>query len=222
MDLKSLAERSGGSVAKGQHNRYSKWIPQELLALAEKGKPGALEAIVQGNRAQLVQRKVAPPGQRWVKIELTMDSGACEHVVHPEQIHGATVRVTQAVREHVTYLAANGSEIANLGEVTITGVTEEGVDISLIMQVADVTKPLASVRKMCKAGNRVVFDPEGSYIQHKATGVTTAIDESNGTYSVNLWVLCPEETTKVHNMFGALENKDGEGNGDVSGFHRHA
>ena len=59
---------------------------QIWLALAEKGKSGALEAIVKGNRAKLVRQKVAPPGQRWVKIELTMDSGACEHVVHPEQI----------------------------------------------------------------------------------------------------------------------------------------
>ena len=62
------------------------------------------------------------------------------------------------------------------------------------MQVAGVKKPLASVRKMCAAGNRVVFedtedDLQGGYVQNKTTGVKIPITKegAHGTYEVNLW-----------------------------------
>ena len=62
------------------------------------------------------------------------------------------------------------------------------------LQIADVQKTLGSVKKMCNAGNRVVFDEAGSYIEHKASGKRTPIkDEGNGYY-VSLWM---EKTTEA-------------------------
>ena len=56
------------------------------------------------------------------------------------------------------------------------------------MQVAEVTKPLGSVRAMVKAGNRVVFDEGDSYILNKATGVKTCMDDRNRTFVFDIWV----------------------------------
>ena len=53
---------------------------------------------------------------------------------------------------------------------------------------------LASVRKICSAGNRVVFDdwdPEGSYILNKMTGYKTPIQLKNGNYVFQMWVRKP-------------------------------
>jgi hypothetical protein len=74
------------------------------------------------------------------------------------------------------------------------------------MQVAGVKKPLASVRKMCKAGNRVVFDDEGDYVQNKASGTKIPITQEDGTYQVSMWVPITEEqeNTLQGNMFAAL------------------
>jgi hypothetical protein len=74
------------------------------------------------------------------------------------------------------------------------------------MQVAGVKKPLASVRKMCSAGNRVVFDDEGDYVQNKTTGTKIPITQEEGTYQVTMWVPVTEdqETTLQGNMFAAL------------------
>ena len=61
-------------------------------------------------------------------------------------------------------------------------------------QVADITKPLCSVRRMTQAGNRVVFDDTGSYVENKQTGEITTINETRGDYHMVVWVDHKRET----------------------------
>ena len=49
-------------------------------------------------------------------------------------------------------------------------------------QVAPVARPLGSVRRMCQAGHRIVFDLEGSYVENKMTGEINWLREENGNY----------------------------------------
>jgi len=63
--------------------------------------------------------------------------------------------------------------------------------LDIVLQIAAVHKALASVRKMCQAGNQVVFDAEGGYVLHKGSGLRTKIHKRNGTYVMDLWVLQP-------------------------------
>ena len=44
------------------------------------------------------------------------------------------------------------------------------------------------MRKICQAGNKVIFDDEFSYIENKFTGEQTPIEQLNGVYYMNLWV----------------------------------
>ena len=59
---------------------------------------------------------------------------------------------------------------------------------NLTAQVCDVNKPLLSVKKVLKAGHRVVFDEDGSYIEDKVTGETMSLREESGMYVLKLWV----------------------------------
>ena len=45
--------------------------------------------------------------------------------------------------------------------------------------------------KAMKAGNRVVFDEAGSYIESKRTGEKTWMSERNGMFIMKLWVKRP-------------------------------
>ena len=63
--------------------------------------------------------------------------------------------------------------------------------MGMSIQVADVTKLLAAVSQICDAGNRVVFDSEGSYIENKVSGDITWLREKNGMYVLTLWVRRP-------------------------------
>ena len=105
----------------------------------------------------------------WECLDLAVDSGATETVVKEEMLTAETTEGA-ASRRGVQYEVANGVLIPNLGEKKFQGVSEENITRGLTAQVADVNKALLSVRKVVKAGNRVVFDDdEGSYIEDKVT-----------------------------------------------------
>ena len=61
-------------------------------------------------------------------------------------------------------MAANGSTIRNEGEKKISAYTDEGMPIDMTWQIAGVKKPLASVGRICDAGNVAIFTDRGGYI----------------------------------------------------------
>ena len=67
-------------------------------------------------------------------------------------------------------------------------VTQEGLERSMLVQVAPVTKPLGNVSKICKKGHQVVFDDDGSYIVNKMTGEYMMLREKNGVYVLDVWL----------------------------------
>ncbi len=58
----------------------------------------------------------------------------------------------------------------------------------MTFQVGNVSGPLGSVKRVLEAGDRVVFDSEGSYIEHKGAGTITRINDEGGKYIFKLWV----------------------------------
>ena len=51
---------------------------------------------------------------------------------------------------------------------------------------AAVSKPLGSVKRICAAGHRVVFDEDGSYIENKTTHEVNMLRGDNGNYMLNM------------------------------------
>ena len=45
-----------------------------------------------------------------------------------------------------------------------------------------------AVKRVCKHGNRVVFDDDGSYVENKVTGERMKIEEDDGDYVLEMWV----------------------------------
>ena len=87
----------------------------------------------------------------------------------------------------------------------------------MTMQVADVNKVLASVKRICEAGNTVSFDSNGGVIWNRATGKTTRLEERGGTYSFNMWLPRAEQKkgVKAVNRFAALAEDDKEDNSNT-------
>ena len=86
------------------------------------------------------------------------------------------------------YEVADGTLIPNLGEKTFTVHNEEGQVRNVTAQVCDVNRSLLSVRKVTKAGNRVVFEEGFGYIEDKTTGERMYMEEKEGLYVMKLWV----------------------------------
>ena len=101
-------------------------------------------------------------------------------------------RETEASRNREYFYTASKEKVYNLGEKVVRGFNNDGVAAGIVFQVVEKVKDnLASVRKICGAGNRVVFDddsPEGSYILNKASGTRTKIELKHGNYIFKMWV----------------------------------
>ena len=125
-------------------------------------------------------------------MAVTIDSGAAESVIPLNEVQ------TYEKRRHpnsIWYQTASGEPLINEGEQTVPMVTPSGKLRAMTFQACDVTKPLASVKRMVDAGQVVVFAPEasgGSYILNVETGEKEAMREEDGNYVMDVWVPPPE------------------------------
>ncbi len=75
-----------------------------------------------------------------------------------------------------------------MGENRFKGYTEEGMVRSLTAQVCEVNKGLLCVQKSVQAGNRVVFDTDGSYVEDESPGQKMWLKEENGIHMLRVLV----------------------------------
>jgi len=113
--LKTVFEDAGWFVTDSKGKRKNRTNPDmnKVLELMPLTKTGSVES---GNTPS-----VAPPGCEWQALSVTVDSGACDHVLPPKEANLKEVKITEAVRQNVHYTTANGSKIPNLGEIKVSG-----------------------------------------------------------------------------------------------------
>ena len=85
----------------------------------------------------------------WTRMALAVDSGACESAVNPNDAPWHEVTETQESRRGGNFASATGEPNSNLGAMTLPMVLREMSLRSMIMCAAPVTRPLASVKKIC-------------------------------------------------------------------------
>jgi len=124
----------------------------------------------------------------WEELMMAVDSGATETVVSGENAKSIPTVSGPASKSGVKYSTANGEVLDNEGEKHMFMSSAEGVNRAMTAQVTEVNKPLLSVSKMVKAGNTVIFSPEGSYIYDGYTGETMSLEESKGLYWLKVWI----------------------------------
>ena len=117
-------------------------------------------------------------------VEMTIDSGAAETVTSEEEIpEYPTIQPSGPERE-TQYVLPDGGMVKNKGEKHVEITTGEGAKCTVRMQVTQVRKSLMSVSKVCDAGHRVIFERNGGYIEHEASGQRTAFDRKGGVYAL--------------------------------------
>ncbi|MDA8584227.1 hypothetical protein N9L68_08320 [bacterium] len=119
---------------------------------------------------------------------MAVDSGASETVAQEGVLDSIPLVEGEARRKGVQYEVADGTLIPNLGEKEFIAVGECGALRKMKVQVCDVNKPLLSVRRVTQAGNRVVFEEDGGYIEDKVSGERMWLREKDGMYLLKLWV----------------------------------
>ena len=135
----------------------------------------------------------------WEEIPcgITIDSGAAETVMPEKMAKKYEIMPSIGSEAGVEYVSATGEPIPNLGEKCLNLMTPDGSMRMMTMQVAKgVSKALGSVSRICAAGHKVVFDDQGSYIEHKQTGHLTWLMQENGVYVLDAWIAPPSAQAK--------------------------
>ena len=125
------------------------------------------------------------------KIAIAIESDAAEIGILHALVTDYAIRQTDKSRAGVCYASATGEPIPNLGEQKLPLATIEGSLRAMTFQVAPVSKPLGSVKRICAAGDRIVFDDDGSYIVNKPTGELKWLRDDNGNFMLDVWVPPP-------------------------------
>ena len=95
------------------------------------------------------------------------------------------------------YRSASNTFIKNEGERHVKGITEDGIPVDMGVQIAEVVKPLFSVRKMKALGNLVIFGlDEGDFIINKKTGIRTKIVDTGRDFVMKLRLPAYKDNSK--------------------------
>ena len=132
----------------------------------------------------------------WRRIAIAVDSGACDNVISPDDVPEQKVMESSGSKKGENFYSATGEPIPNLGDIKLPMIMREGTARGMLMRAAPVSKPLASVKKICQAGHAVVFDDEGSFIINKTTGEMNWMREDDGNYMLDAWVPPPESSNE--------------------------
>ena len=116
-------------------------------------------------------------------IDLTIDSGAAEHVVGPKDLPHLPILPSNA---SATYIMANGHQTTNQGLQKVAAKTSHGESVNFRAQVTDVRRPLMSVSRICDGGHRVVFEASGGYIESLENGDRIAIRRDHNVYRLRV------------------------------------
>ena len=84
-----------------------------------------------------------------------------------------------------TYLSASGDSLPNMGEKKLEVTTSEGQKATPTYQVADVTRTLCALSRICDKGKTVTVQAEGRFIENP-DGVRTHFRRENNVYPMDL------------------------------------
>ena len=100
-------------------------------------------------------KKIVEVKDKWVKVRVTMDSGAVGHVMLETMFPRVKLECKTSPKK---FVAANGEQLKELGEKNIPFKTNEGVQRCITFRSANVVKLFISMQKVVQAGNAVVLD----------------------------------------------------------------
>ena len=127
-------------------------------------------------------------------IQVVVDSAAVDCVLakgDSDKLRGDTqepLKKGPAAKEGICYIAADGVEIPNEGELDVAVNTQEGHECQMTWQVADIQKTLLAVPALTKSGHEVVFRKKDGYIRNLKSGRTIKFDKKGELYITTMWM----------------------------------
>ncbi len=133
-------------------------------------------------------------------IKIALDSGAGNHVAGPQDVEGFAIQPSKASRKGLGFIAANGARIPNLGEARIGMREQQGKSINSTFQVAEVSRPLYSVSRICDEGCDVHFCASHAWIT-KGDVEVARFPREHGLYVAEMMLQPPDKDASDASVF---------------------
>ena len=128
-------------------------------------------------------KKIVETKDKWVKVRVTMHTGAAGHVMLESMFPNVRLERKMSPKK---FVAANGEQIKDLGEKNFPFRTNEGIQRCITFRSANVVKLLISMQKVVRAGNVVVLDEKNPHIRNTRDGTVIKLDANNGVYTMDM------------------------------------
>ena len=162
-------------LEESENEQWQEVISSRSKHRAKKVKQASLLSVESSH--SLSPKKIVEVKDRWVKVRVTIDSGAAGHVMLETMFpHVKLERKTSPKK----FVAANEEQIKDLSEKSIQFKTNEGFQRCITFRSANVVKPLISLQKVVRAGNTVVLDERNPHIRNTRDGTVIKLDVNNG------------------------------------------
>ena len=116
-------------------------------------------------------------------FEVALDSGAGDHVASKESAPTYKLVESAGSRAGQHFVCAGNKRIPNQGQMTLNLKGPDGAKtIKSTFQVAQVTRPLWSVGRICDEGFKVTFDDQKAEVTDKNGKVVCRFDRHGGLY----------------------------------------
>ena len=128
-----------------------------------------------------------------MEIELTLDSGCCEHVLDIVDVPGYANFIVESAgsRRGQHFVVGNCERVPNEGQVMLN-MECEGIPLQSTFQVAEITRPLLSVGRVCDQGLDCIFRKDEALVCDPDGGVVCRFARAGGLYIARLKLKSPE------------------------------
>ena len=129
-------------------------------------------------------------------ILLTLDCGCCDHTVDLADAPGyaAVLHPLPGSQRNEHFVVGNGERVANRGQIKLRMKSKEddGVLMSSVFQVAEITRPLMSVSRICDQGMSCVFEKTHARVVDSNGNAVARFERDGGLYTCTMRLWCPE------------------------------
>lgn len=147
-----------------------------------------LAYLGEGKSEAMVSHVVDGSAGEWEELCMVMDSGAADAVAPCSVASSVPVVESLGSRVGQNFMTADGTRLPNKGQKSVVGVSEEGQKLGFTFQMADVSRPLASIGKICDKNKVVLFTKQGGFVLDLASRERTRFNREEGVYLMRTWI----------------------------------
>ena len=125
----------------------------------------------------------------WTKVEVAVDSGACDTVMPASMCQGIFIMPSLASMRGMEYEVANGAALPNLGERKCEMITHGSLNMKPItFQVSDIHKPLLSISRASDLGYECTMSKNGGWLYNRESSDAIPLIGKVNLYAFGSWL----------------------------------